>query len=47
MRSASCSAIASLPGLRLRGLLSHAGHGYHAASDDELRADRARTRRRC
>jgi D-serine deaminase-like pyridoxal phosphate-dependent protein len=29
--------VASLPGLRLRGLLSHAGHGYHAASDDELR----------
>jgi D-serine deaminase-like pyridoxal phosphate-dependent protein len=31
-------AIASLPGIRLRGLLSHAGHGYHAASDDELAA---------
>jgi D-serine deaminase-like pyridoxal phosphate-dependent protein len=30
--------VASLPGLRLRGLLSHAGHGYHAASDEELRA---------
>lgn len=30
--------IASLPGLRLRGLLSHAGHGYHAASDAELAA---------
>src|SRR3954452_3262535 len=29
--------IASLPGLSLRGLLSHAGHGYNAASDDELR----------
>jgi len=29
--------IASLPGLRLRGLLSHAGHGYHAKSEDELR----------
>ena len=28
--------IASLPNLRLRGLLSHAGHGYHAASEDEL-----------
>ena len=28
--------IASLPGLRLRGLLSHAGHGYQAASEDEL-----------
>ncbi len=31
-------AIASLRGLSLRGLLSHAGHGYHAASEDELRA---------
>ena len=30
--------VAALPGLRLRGLLSHAGHGYHASSDDELRA---------
>jgi D-serine deaminase-like pyridoxal phosphate-dependent protein len=30
--------IAALPGLRLRGLLSHAGHGYHAASEDELAA---------
>lgn len=29
-------AVASLPGLRLRGLLSHAGHGYHAASEEEL-----------
>jgi D-serine deaminase-like pyridoxal phosphate-dependent protein len=29
-------AVASLPGLRLRGLLSHAGHGYHATSEDEL-----------
>jgi D-serine deaminase-like pyridoxal phosphate-dependent protein len=29
-------AIASLKGLRLRGLLSHAGHGYHAASEAEL-----------
>jgi D-serine deaminase-like pyridoxal phosphate-dependent protein len=29
-------AIASMPGLRLRGLLSHAGHAYHAASDEEL-----------
>jgi D-serine deaminase-like pyridoxal phosphate-dependent protein len=28
--------IASLPAVRLRGLLSHAGHGYHAASDDDL-----------
>ena len=28
--------VSSLSGLRLRGLLSHAGHGYQAASDDEL-----------
>ncbi len=26
--------VSALPGLRLRGLLSHAGHGYHASSDD-------------
>jgi D-serine deaminase-like pyridoxal phosphate-dependent protein len=31
-------AIARLPGLRLRGLLSHAGHAYHATSEDGLRA---------
>ncbi len=31
-------AVAAMPGLRLRGLLSHAGHGYHAASEDELRS---------
>ncbi|HEX3646198.1 MAG TPA: alanine racemase, partial [Vicinamibacterales bacterium] len=31
------TATASLPGLRLRGLLSHAGHAYHAASEDALR----------
>jgi D-serine deaminase-like pyridoxal phosphate-dependent protein len=30
--------VASLPGLTLRGLLSHAGHAYHAASEDALRA---------
>jgi D-serine deaminase-like pyridoxal phosphate-dependent protein len=30
--------IASLEGLRLRGLLSHAGHAYHAASENDLRA---------
>jgi D-serine deaminase-like pyridoxal phosphate-dependent protein len=30
-------AAAALPGLRLRGLLSHAGHAYHAASEDQLR----------
>ena len=29
--------VASLPGLRLRGLLSHAGQAYHAHSEDELR----------
>ncbi len=29
-------AVASMPGLRLRGLLSHAGHAYHASSDEEL-----------
>jgi D-serine deaminase-like pyridoxal phosphate-dependent protein len=28
--------VASMRGLRLRGLLSHAGHGYRAASTDEL-----------
>ena len=30
--------VASLPGLALRGLLSHAGHAYHAASEAELGA---------
>lgn len=30
--------IAGLPGLRFRGLLSHAGHGYAAASADEAAA---------
>jgi D-serine deaminase-like pyridoxal phosphate-dependent protein len=30
--------VASLAGLRLRGLLSHAGHAYHAESEDDLRA---------
>ena len=30
--------VGTLPGLRLRGLLSHAGHAYHAASEDELRS---------
>ena len=29
-------AVSTMPGLRLRGLLSHAGHGYHAASEAEL-----------
>jgi D-serine deaminase-like pyridoxal phosphate-dependent protein len=31
-------AVARLRGVRLRGLLSHAGHAYHAASEDELGA---------
>jgi D-serine deaminase-like pyridoxal phosphate-dependent protein len=31
-------AVARLPGLRLRGLLSHAGHSYLATSDSQLRA---------
>jgi D-serine deaminase-like pyridoxal phosphate-dependent protein len=38
--------VASLPGLHFRGLLSHAGHAYHAESEDHLRAiaeDEART----
>lgn len=30
--------VAALPGLKLRGLVSHAGHAYHAASEDELAA---------
>src|SRR3954469_3811669 len=30
--------VAALPGVKLRGLLSHAGHAYHAASEDDLRA---------
>jgi len=29
--------VAALPGLRFRGLLSHAGQAYHAHSEDELR----------
>jgi D-serine deaminase-like pyridoxal phosphate-dependent protein len=29
--------IAEMPGLRLRGLLSHAGHGYHAMSEEHTR----------
>jgi D-serine deaminase-like pyridoxal phosphate-dependent protein len=29
--------MASLPGLRFRGLLSHAGHGYGAASEEQMR----------
>ena len=38
--------VAALPGLHLKGLLSHAGNAYHAQSEDELRAmaeDEART----
>ena len=30
--------VAELPGLRFRGLLSHAGHGYSASSDQEMAA---------
>ncbi|MPY90776.1 MAG: D-TA family PLP-dependent enzyme [Luteitalea sp.] len=30
--------VGTLPGLRLTGLLSHAGHAYQAQSDEELRA---------
>lgn len=30
--------VASLPGLRLKGLLSHAGHAYHAHSEDDMKA---------
>lgn len=30
--------VAALPGLRLRGLLSHAGHGYGASSEEEIAA---------
>ena len=30
-------AVSKLPGLRLRGLLAHAGHAYHAHDEDELR----------
>jgi D-serine deaminase-like pyridoxal phosphate-dependent protein len=29
--------VAALPGLKLCGILSHAGHGYHAASEAALR----------
>jgi D-serine deaminase-like pyridoxal phosphate-dependent protein len=31
------TSVASMKGLRLRGLLSHAGHGYHATSEHDLR----------
>jgi D-serine deaminase-like pyridoxal phosphate-dependent protein len=30
--------VANLPGLRLKGLLAHAGHAYHAHSEHELRS---------
>jgi D-serine deaminase-like pyridoxal phosphate-dependent protein len=30
------TAVAGMAGLRVRGLLSHAGHGYHASSEEEL-----------
>jgi D-serine deaminase-like pyridoxal phosphate-dependent protein len=29
--------VAALPGLRLKGVLAHAGHGYHASSPEHLR----------
>ena len=29
--------VSRLPGLRFRGLLAHAGHAYHARSEDEMR----------
>ncbi len=32
------ASVAGLPGIRFRGLLSHAGHAYGAASSDELAA---------
>ena len=32
-------AVASLPGLRFKGLLSHAGHAYHAHSEDDVAND--------
>jgi D-serine deaminase-like pyridoxal phosphate-dependent protein len=34
--TAFVAAVAAMRGLRLRGLLSHAGHGYHAATENEL-----------
>ncbi len=33
---AMIGAVAALPGLRFKGLLAHAGHAYHAHSEDEL-----------
>ena len=32
--------VAALPGLRFRGLLSHAGHAYGATSEQEVASDR-------
>jgi D-serine deaminase-like pyridoxal phosphate-dependent protein len=32
------AAVAAMPGLRFKGVLAHAGHAYHAHSEDELRA---------
>jgi D-serine deaminase-like pyridoxal phosphate-dependent protein len=34
--AAMVAAVAGLPGLRFRGLLSHAGHAYHAPSEADL-----------
>ena len=31
------TAVAAMPGLRFKGLLAHAGHAYHAHSEDELK----------
>src|SRR5262249_55719178 len=33
------ASVSAMRGLHLRGLLSHAGHAYHAASDDEMGAN--------
>src|SRR5262249_25811730 len=46
--AATVGRIASLPGLRYHGLLSHAGHGYAATSDEHaaaIAAEEARTLR--
>ena len=40
-RSGSFETVAALPGLRLRGLLSHAGHAYHARVGGRASRDRA------
>jgi D-serine deaminase-like pyridoxal phosphate-dependent protein len=31
------AAVARMPGLAVRGILAHAGHGYHASSEDDAR----------